>query len=1019
MKGKITAILSILLSLYVLEAEGQCSIDSVSIEVSDCKNGLSDVWINIAHGGNDSTQFSVKGNGTDYGNFSYQDLPVNIGPIKIDQEKFYEFVIQDLQPDSCSVALDYGYINCIEDSCTIGILTAINLDSCVVEGSFTVEIDMKAENVNHVDLYIDGEFYDYLPVTNFPATVSIANNGLDRHSIKVLANDQSNCFASVELLSPQCDDCGISNLYTRVIECDDTSFYIRLGLDHFGPHSEYFNVYGNGRGYGLFRYSELPVVLGPFQSGAKERLEFIVYDSIYNDCQLEASVDGTPCRSNCTIGDLNTEVVECDSGFFSLNVDFEYSGGVSDSFKLKGNGKFYGIYGYSQLPITLSGLVADGVTHYEFAVIDQEGKCSNYIDLGTVDCYCLWSDIVLDPGDCTSDSTYSLVINFMPGNVDSFTLYTQDVRLGSYSVQSLPLRLENFPASGKKSDELWMCAVLTNCCLRFEVESPDCVRDLCAITDLEASALECDGGQYKVLVDFDYNEHVSEKFIVKRNGEWVGEYSYADLPLKIGPFWSIDSSFMVLEICDAVNHDCHAEVEVLDPGCSNCNGKEIKVEVGECTSDSTYKIILNAELSGGFDFYVNGHFCGTFEGAQLPLTFEDFPASGGLFDYMKICFLDSNYCCQEQKIEAPVCARNTCSFENVRYELTDCTPNNIFYAWIIMDTIGTPDGTFIVQGDSMLLEFAYSELPVKIGPFPGGDEFYQFKIYDSDNPDCKKQLVLGRVVCPEQCNLEFGKIDIAECGPENLILLLDSLEGSYRAFDVYFGDEYLGYHNAEELPLRLKAKIPADKNEVLVRICISDNTTCCAEKLLDISECNPASECELRDLRIDTFECKNDSLYVNLNFITNIADSASFILKINGVESQEFLSTELPLHVGPLFSGSDQRYVIVVRSQGDDDCGGELILEGVHCPASNVEQGVRLLILESANFTNYMKVPDFISERSTFQLVDLSGRVLYQMEFSADTRRALIQIPVDVAGLYIVKIRSRDGQQYLSKIIIP
>ncbi|MCB0665536.1 MAG: T9SS type A sorting domain-containing protein, partial [Saprospiraceae bacterium] len=763
----------------------------------------------------------------------------------------------------------------------------------------------------------------------------------------------------------------------------------------------------------------LPLWLGPFRSGEKEVLEFLVMDSLNRDCVLETTVDGSPCQHSCSIGALQTEIVQCDSGLFSISIDFEYSGAVSDSFKLKGNGQFYGLYAYSDLPVQLEALKADGTTKYEFVVVDQQAACRNYVDLGTVDCFCLWSDLAFYAGDCTSDSTYAMKVNFTPGNVDSFNLVTGGRHLGTFGVEELPLTIENFPASGGTFDELWICASLTNCCERFDIESPICARKPCSISEVQVTPLECAEGQHRFLLDFAHEGNASDHFLVKKNNEWVGRYKYAELPVKIGPFWGMDSSTYILKIIDAINEDCVSEIEVIDPGCHDCHVGDIKVEVGECTSDSTYRIILNPEIQGAFDFYVNGHFCGTFDSGALPLTIDDFPASGEAYDYIKICGLDSSYCCKEKKIESPVCARSSCPFEDVRFELTECDSNNIFYATIFLDTFGLPEGTFIVQRENALLEFSYASLPVRIGPLQGGETFYKYKIYDAINTQCRADLTIGRVICPSQCDLEVGRIDIAECNEEEVILLIDSVQGSYPGFDVTFGDQYLGFHKKEQLPLRLKAKLSEQGDEVSVKICVSDNITCCVEKSLSLSNCGSEVSCGIGALQFDTVECRNDSFYVNLNFIDNNVDSGSYLLKINGERWDEFSSADLPLHVGPLAAGADRKYSILVQSGLNEGCVAELEFGGVECPASSLEAGLRLLVVQSNNFTNYIKVPDFISDRSIFQLFDLGGRLMYEMEFSADTRRALVQVPVNVAGMYLVKIKAKDGQQHLSKIIVP
>ncbi|MBK8505000.1 MAG: T9SS type A sorting domain-containing protein [Saprospiraceae bacterium] len=680
-------------------------------------------------------------------------------------------------------------------------------------------------------------------------------------------------------------------------------------------------------------------------------------------------------------------------------------------------------FAYADLPLVLTDLQADGQTSYEFVVLDQENHdCRNYIVLGVVDCYCLWSDINVAEGDCTSDSTYVIEVDFAPGNVETFSLYTGDQKLGDFAFGDLPLRLTDFPAGGGAIDELWICATQTNCCIKYELESPLCARDECSIRDIEAYPLDCEDGQYKVKLDFEYDGNQSDYFIVKHEGEYVGEYRYDELPVKVGPFQAIDSSSLILEICDSELHGCHASVEVMPPACK-CDLGEIKVEVGECTSDSTYQVILNPQIEGSFDFYVNGHFCGTFNSEQLPLTFDDFPASGNTYDYIKICALDSNYCCAEQKIESPVCARNTCQWGEIKYEITECDSNQEFYVKIWMDTMGDPSGTFIIQRNNDLMEFSYSNLPVKIGPFPGGDDFYKFKIYDSVQNDCREEITVGRVVCTQQCSLSFQQVDIVECTEDDgYVLVIDSLEGSFNAFDVYFGEHYLGFYKKEKLPLRLKVP-DVNKNDslvtdsVVVRICVSDNTTCCFTKVLALPDCHE-QVCDIGEIQLDTFECRNDSFWVNVDFESLVEDSSFYKLVINGDIYQEFTPQDLPLHVGP-FLASDKKYAFLIKSLLHPDCATEIDFTGVECPGTQIASDQRLLILESSNYTNYVRVPDFIAERSVFQLVDLSGRVLYQMEFSSHTHRALIQLPVDVAGMYIVKIKSYSGESHLSKIIIP
>ena len=821
----------------------QCSLDSLIVTIGECTSGTLDVWIDFQAENTLSDRFSVKGNGHHYGDYSYNDLPVNIGPLMFDPHKNYEFVVRDLRDSSCTSFLEYGKISCFDSTCNMRDLKAFVYDSCRSDNSYKVKIDFKPGGINRFDVDVNGEFLLSAVVSQLPIIIEIPSKGNNVDTIGIRANDQTNCFSSIAVQSPLCDtSCGISNLYAKAIECGNGSFYVKLGLDHFGPHGDKFSVSGNdGQEYGSFRYSEIPLILGPIMSGSSEKLHFFVADQDYPDCVLEATLDGSPCGDVCQLIQPEIEMLRCDSGFFDLSIDFIHSGDLSDSFKIKMNGNFYGVFAYLDLPLSLSGLPADGKTYYEFVVIDRErSDCSTTSRMGPVDC-------------------------------------------------------------------------------------------------------NCERGNIKVL------------------------------------------------------------------------------EVGECTSDSTYRVSLKSDLEGAFDIYVNGNLYATYDNSEWPLTMDEFPASGKSYDYIRFCSLDSNYCCTEIKVEAPNCAKTVCGIENIRFEISECDPNHGFNIILDFDTVGFPSETFIVQRNHDLLEFSYSELPVKLGPFHGGDEFYRFKLYDAISTNCIAEVEIGKIVCEQQCNISFGTIKFVECsGKEenDLVLLIDSLQGSFNAFDIYFGQDYLGFYKKDKLPLRLQVPYPYDTDSIKIRLCVNDQIDCCYDVVLAVPDCPPV-ECELSQLKLDTVECRSDSFWINLNFETAVSDFSKFLLSIDGKEILRFSRDDLPLHIGPFPARSDQNYSIKIKSLIQNDCVTEIDFKGIQCPGSEISDGNKLLILQSANYTNYVKMPAFIGDRSIFELIDLNGRVLHQMVFTSVTNRAFIQIPVSVAGMYILKLQSPDGQSYLTKIMIP
>jgi hypothetical protein len=116
---------------------------------------------------------------------------------------------------------------------------------------------------------------------------------------------------------------------------------------------------------------------------------FFQGDSIeLTDSSFESS-KWEECDSvNCTIYDVYAEAGECDSlGYFMVDVEFVVINPSANTFTIQGNGTNYGSFEYEQESYQIGPLLADGITEYEFAVLDNENQeCSDFYELGTVSC---------------------------------------------------------------------------------------------------------------------------------------------------------------------------------------------------------------------------------------------------------------------------------------------------------------------------------------------------------------------------------------------------------------------------------------------------------------------------------------------------------------------------------------------------------------------------------------------------------------------------------------------------------
>ncbi len=744
--------LSILFALLIsITLSAECEIDSIIVELSDCTDdGKVEVWIHFNHNQDSLGEFKVAGNGTEYGTYKYKDLPVNIGTIEVNPDLIYEFVAIDLSTENCSSAIDFGKIRCTTGDCSIQEVVITPIDTCIEEGQYEARLSVIAAGTDAVDVWINEEYSGFYPLSQLPSNILVSRRDSDYDIIKVAGNDNPDCRKIVEVLPPKCGsahECGISHLDIIPVECDEATFYLKVKIDHFGPHGKSFSLRGNGEEYGVFKYQELPVFLGPFTAGLRDSLEFIATDLMYEECMVEAVISGSPCRESCFTSDLLHEILRCDSNTFDIKLYTSTDLYPSDSFKLKGNGQHYGKYAYEDLPLTLEKLDASAYDHYEFVIID------------------------------------------------------------------------------------------------------------------------------------------------------------------------------------VVNHDCYIDLEVPDL----------------------------------------------------------------------------------------ICRQDHCPFDTVAFEVTECDTSNQFHVWVDFFVQEGRDGIFITKIGARSSEHLYSDLPVKVGPFPGGEEFYWLKLYDSEKEDCYTEFPIGRIVCPAQCDIN-AKIEFVQCMDGELLLRIDSVTSEFPAFDVYYGDMPIGFFKKDKFPIEVSVPY-LEKDSIIVRLCVSDNTSCCFEKTLQMPACDQV--CAISNLRSDTLECKNDSLWINLDFDHEIDAHQSFILKLGGEKFSEFLLSDLPLHIGPLKGGEDTRLHFVVKSSLMPDCSLELDLESPSCPEVVSENNEKLLVLEATERMFFVKVPDFIADPTDFRLVDIYGRIVHEVKFSSQSERAFVKIPHLSNGVFGLNMRSHKGEQFSTKIIVP
>jgi len=361
--------------------------------------------------------------------------------------------------------------------------------ACDSNDYFKAELDFKHEGPGDC-FRIKGNGHDYgefkyslLPI----ALDSFKGDCKSSYEFVIQDCHFQDCKIVGELAKVCCDsvECSIKDLQVEKTACnDDQKFFVFFKFNHQGS-GDCFRIRGNGHDYGEFKYSQLPVKIGPLTGDCTTNYEFVIIDCHKEDCRLEYNLGKVCCESNaCKLSDLKIEKSDCnDLQKVDLFFNFKYSN-TSDSFTLRGNGVQYGTFSYNKLPIKLENIVADCHKEYEFVITDQKKEnCKLVIEFGKICCEkdsveCKIYDIEAVVLDCNSPDDYNLRINFKyQGFTNSgFDVFDRNGLIAYRLLKDLPVVINHVKKSGKDYELIKICENdHPTCCKAIEYKSPDCI----------------------------------------------------------------------------------------------------------------------------------------------------------------------------------------------------------------------------------------------------------------------------------------------------------------------------------------------------------------------------------------------------------------------------------------------------------------------------------------------------------------------------------------------------------------
>ncbi len=295
------------------------------------------------------------------------------------------------------------------------------------------------------------------------------------------------CFSACK---KEQEPCSVTNLMVTTGTCDnDGAYAITLDFDYTNPENSFYDIYLRDNDYyGLFRYDELPLTINDFKPSGLEYDFIRVCIDERPDCCLEIEFTPPTCITDsnpCAVSNLQAAVVNnCNpDGTYNLSIDFDVENAGNEFFDLYvRDDVLLGFYSLDSLPLELNNFMPSGFDYdYLKVCVNDDPNCCQEVEFMGPDCptdSCEISNLILDPGNCTSATTYDLYLDFdvvNPGN-EYFEVFTRnDSLFGYYLLSDLPMSLPDFEISGFNYDYIKVCINdVPECCIEMEFMPPNC-----------------------------------------------------------------------------------------------------------------------------------------------------------------------------------------------------------------------------------------------------------------------------------------------------------------------------------------------------------------------------------------------------------------------------------------------------------------------------------------------------------------------------------------------------------------
>jgi hypothetical protein len=709
---------------------GQCSLSNLMLTAGKCdESGRFYVTVNVNRVGS-GEKFGVFGNGINYGNYKYADLPIKIGPLRADCITDYEFLVRDSMLSSCSVYKKLGTI-CCSDDCRIRIAKA-DVSTCQ-NGKYNLDLDLKHYAPDHVfDLYNNGKLLGQFQYSALPIRInSLESSGNEvLNTIVVCAYRDLSCCDTIKFANPCI--CSITNMRGAISTCDTTrkKFDYTIDFDH-NLTSDSFRLGGNSVTYGTFAYRNLPLTIRDLSFNDKREFEFLAIDK--NDPLCFGSFSPgivNSCSQTCKMNNVYFEPLFCGQDSLFMAAKFLAVNGSVLGFNTEINKQRFGIRDYGKSEYLFGPLKTNCETGYHILLSDAENNSCKIDTIFThtacCDKRCAISDIQISE-QCDNNQLVAFDLSFKHQGVsDTFTLRINNVVIGKFLYKNLPIKITNLSEITPEVDILVSDNKLKDSCYvqrKYEFECN--TKQPCSFSNIKLSAVPCNAnGTFYANLKFTVTNAASTRFIAEVVGIRKDTFPYGLDQYPVGPLNGDCQSKYNYLLYDMIDTTCKARWTQTDVVCCpKCEISQGKASLSDCNTTGGYDVMLDFNykvVKGLFDLWIGDKKIGTYSYLDLPVNLKDIKEKS----LLKFKMVDHEFsdCTYAFEVAGKNCVSSTRYDASLEKNLTVTTENNSLRIKFNAHSLSINDelNIFDFSGKSIFREILKEEQVIDMSAWPVG-----------------------------------------------------------------------------------------------------------------------------------------------------------------------------------------------------------------------------------------------------------------------------------------------------------